>query len=155
MFTWWKIDDGESGSLAGQLKALKLVEPLLGKGYVVYIHNLYTSPDLVVELKLVGTGATGTVRSNRKNLPPNLKNFSFRKGEPAKYWSTDHMAAFVWHDVKHFHVLSSIDNIGATSTQVHTTEDLSTRTREGWICLTSLKVIAITLSGSKSLPFLY
>ena len=116
-----KSDNGESGSLAGQLKALKLVEPLLDKGYVVYIHNLYTSPDVVVELKLVGTGATGTVRSNRKNIPPNLKDVSLRKGEPAKYWSTDHMTAFVWHDVKHVHFLSSIDNIGATSTQVHTT----------------------------------
>ena len=68
-------DNGETGILAGLLKALKLVESLLGKGYVVYIHNLYTSPDVVVELKLVGTGATGTVRSNRKNFPPNLKMF--------------------------------------------------------------------------------
>ena len=82
-----KSYNGESGSLAGQLK---LVEPLLGKGDVVYIHNLYTSPDVVIELKLFGTGATGTVRSNCKNLPPNLKNVSLRKWEPAKYWSNDH-----------------------------------------------------------------
>ena len=53
-----KSDSGESGSLAGQLNALNLVEPLLGKGYVVFIHNPYTSPDVVVDLKLVGTGAT-------------------------------------------------------------------------------------------------
>ena len=85
-----KSDNGESGSQAGQLTALKLVEPLLGQGYVVYIHNLNTSPDVVVELKLFGPGATGTVRSNRKNHPPNLKNVSLRKGEPAKYWSNDH-----------------------------------------------------------------
>lgn len=119
-----KSNNGESGGATKDV-VMKLVEPLLGRGHVVYMDNFYTSPDLVAELKLAGTGATGTVRSNRKHLPPNLKNVSLKKGEPAKYWSTDHMTAFAWHDVKRVHVLSSIDNIGTTSVQVHTNKDVS------------------------------
>jgi len=47
---------------------MKLVQPLLGKGYVVYIDNFYSSPVLFEDLLAKSTTATGTVQSNRKNF---------------------------------------------------------------------------------------
>ena len=46
---------------------------LLHSGRHVYLDNYYTSPELFKELHLLGTGACGTVRMNRKNLPAGLK----------------------------------------------------------------------------------
>ena len=53
------------GILAGPQKML--LRPLLAKTHVVYMDNYYTSPDLVAEPKIAGTGVTGTVRANRKH----------------------------------------------------------------------------------------
>ena len=114
-----KSNNGESGGATKDI-VMNLLEPLLGKGHIVYMDNYYTSPELVAELKLAHTGATGTVRANRRKLPPSIKTVSnsLKRGEAAKYWSTDHMTAFAWHDVKRVHVLSSVDNIGTTRTQI-------------------------------------
>ena len=119
-----KSNNGDSGGATKNV-VMTLLEPLLGKGHVVYMDNYYTSPDLVAELKIAGTGVTGTVRANRKHLPPNIKTVSngLKKGEPAQYWKTDHMTALAWHDVKRVHVLSSIRNIGTTQTQIRSAKD--------------------------------
>ena len=62
------------GILAGLRNVvMTLLEPLLGKGHVVNMGNYYTSPDLVAELKISGTGVTGSVRANQKHLAPNIK----------------------------------------------------------------------------------
>ena len=47
----------------------RLLQPYLGKGHHVYMDNWYKSPVIFHNLTLVGTGATGTVRSNRVGLP--------------------------------------------------------------------------------------
>ena len=42
------------------------------QGYSVYFDNLYTSPALLHALKEVGIGATGTLRTNRKDVPKSV-----------------------------------------------------------------------------------
>ena len=53
---------------------MKLVEKLEGRGHHVYTDNFYSSPALFVELRERGFGACGTVRTNRRGLPPEMKN---------------------------------------------------------------------------------
>ena len=52
---------------------MTLIEPPLGKGHVVNMGNYCTSPDLVAELNIAGTGVTRTVQANQKHLAPNIK----------------------------------------------------------------------------------
>ncbi|XP_042145125.1 piggyBac transposable element-derived protein 4-like [Ixodes scapularis] len=49
---------------------LKLMEPLLVKGYCVTIHNFYTPPELVDAFIKNYTDMYQTVRANRKDMPP-------------------------------------------------------------------------------------
>ena len=55
-----KSNNGESVGATKDI-VMNLLEPLLVKGHIVYMDNYYTSPELVAELKLAHTGATGTV----------------------------------------------------------------------------------------------
>ena len=49
---------------------LRLVEPICGLGHHLYTDNLYTSPRLYTELRLRGFEAYGTLRLNRRDVPP-------------------------------------------------------------------------------------
>lgn len=60
---------------------LQLVEPLLHKGYTIWMDNFYNSIELAKQLKEWGTDCVGTIRLNRKNIPPIIKNTKLRKGE--------------------------------------------------------------------------
>ena len=57
---------------------LRLVEPICGLGHHLYTDNLYTSPRLYAELRLRGFEACGTLRLNRRDVPPR------GKGDPEK-----------------------------------------------------------------------
>ena len=52
---------------------LQLLRGLEGRGHHVYMDNYYTSPALFQELRDLGFGACGTVRVNRRGLPPEMK----------------------------------------------------------------------------------
>lgn len=81
------------------------------QGYVVYLDNYYTSPDLFLTLeKDFGIGACGTVRPNRQNMPnfllPNQLRLS--KGDDPVFARSDNMVACAWHDTKRVHFLSTV-----------------------------------------------
>ena len=57
-----------------------LPEKLQGRGHHIYTNNFYSSPDIFAELKEQGFGACGTVRVNRRGLPPELKK-NLTKGD--------------------------------------------------------------------------
>ena len=67
-------------SAMGTRVVLKLLEPLLGKGYCVTIDNFYTSPELVDALIKNCTDVYGTVRANRKEMPPEFRAPKLKKG---------------------------------------------------------------------------
>jgi hypothetical protein len=60
---------------------MKLIEPLLSKGFTVWMDNYYNSPDLAHFLKRHNTDCIGTLRLNRKNIPQEVKTKSSRMGK--------------------------------------------------------------------------
>jgi hypothetical protein len=60
---------------------LHLIEPLLHKGYTVWLDNLYNSPALARLLKSKGTDYVSTLRINRKGVPKVIKDAKIKKGK--------------------------------------------------------------------------
>ena len=72
---------------------MRMMEPYLRCGRILYIDNYYTSPSLFYDLALARTGATGTDR-RRKFMPPNATNIKFkRRGEKKVMHSGDLVCA--------------------------------------------------------------
>ena len=95
---------------------LSLVEELEGKNCRVYFDNFYTSPALVKKLKSKGIFSCGTVRSNRKGLPKDLKpNEKMKRGDIERRYC-DGISFVKWIDNKAVMMLSSIDSAMATTT---------------------------------------
>ncbi|KAG8239618.1 hypothetical protein J437_LFUL018362 [Ladona fulva] len=69
---------------------IKLLEPLFAKGYTLWMDNYYNSPNLAKFLLIRGTNVAGTLRLNRKNVPPEVKSAKLKKGEHvAKFQQKD------------------------------------------------------------------
>jgi hypothetical protein len=61
---------------------MKLMQPLLGRGYTLWLDNYYNSPALARNLKTVhATDCVGTLSLNRKNVSKELKENKLKKGE--------------------------------------------------------------------------
>jgi hypothetical protein len=65
---------------------VKLTENLLGRGHTVRMDSFYNSPELARFLKSKKTDCVGTLRDNRKIVPPLVRNTKLNKGE--QLWST-------------------------------------------------------------------
>ena len=72
MYTGKKGDGVEVG--LGENVVLKLCRSLFGTGVRIFMDNFFSSPYLMRVLHENGLEATGTVRSNRKDMPKSLKS---------------------------------------------------------------------------------
>ena len=70
IYTGKSADKSDSG-LSHDV-VMRLVKPLAFQGYELYVDNFYSSPNLFVNLLDHGITATGTFRSNRRGLPPEV-----------------------------------------------------------------------------------
>ena len=52
---------------------MSLMRNHFSDNHIVYCDNYYTSPTLFMDLWYLGTGATGTVRPNRRGIPQVIK----------------------------------------------------------------------------------
>ena len=68
---------------------MKLVEKLEGRGHHVYTDDFYNSP------ALYGFGACGTVHTNRRGLPPEMKA-TLTPGDVCIIAIDEHMVALKW-----------------------------------------------------------
>ena len=71
IYTGKEGNDGERGLANRVVK--DLLDGYQGLGHHLYVDNFYTSPKLFKDLLETGTLACGTVRSNRRGFPPELK----------------------------------------------------------------------------------
>lgn len=95
---------------------LRLLEPICGRGHHVYTDNLYTSPKLFAELRFRGFGACGTLRLNRRGIPPEAKR-SLEKGERRVIVIEDSMSVVQWHDKRIVSLLSTIHGDNTVSVE--------------------------------------
>ncbi len=86
---------------------MKLVSPLLGKGYTVYTDNFYSSPQLFQDLLDSKTKASGTVRKNRKHFPKNLDVLSKMNRGDCKFLHCDNLTICRWFDNRDVFCLST------------------------------------------------
>ena len=52
---------------------MRLLKNKFNKGYSVFVDNFYISPNLFLDLFNKGVSGTGSVRTNRKNFPSELR----------------------------------------------------------------------------------
>ncbi len=93
---------------------MDLMEPYQGKGHLLFMDNFYTSFDLVYDLKIKGTFSVGTIRSNRKNFPEDLKvdkktGTNVLEIGHLRFATFEDLTAVLWRDRRDVYVLSAIN----------------------------------------------
>ncbi|XP_023217915.1 piggyBac transposable element-derived protein 4-like [Centruroides sculpturatus] len=86
---------------------LTLMESRLDKGHRLFLDNYYSSPKLYDTLARYKTDVVGTVRMNRRDLPPDMKDKVLKPGEVCS-WYRGRLMALKWHDKKDVCMLSTI-----------------------------------------------
>lgn len=85
---------------------LRLIDPLLDKGYHVFTDNYYTCPALYEALIKRQTSCTGTVRSNRLGMPRDLAVEKLKTGE-ISFRRKGGLSAVKWSDKRDVMILTS------------------------------------------------
>ncbi|XP_068090030.1 piggyBac transposable element-derived protein 4-like [Hyperolius riggenbachi] len=99
---------------AGERIVLDLINPLLHQGYQLYVDNFYSSVPLFKFLHTAQTGACGTVRANRKGLPPQVLNKKLKRGECYSN-RNDELLALKYRDKRDVLLLTNIHSEATTS----------------------------------------
>ena len=114
-YIWsWKLYTGkeENAPAADLGLAHRVVLELLdddrlkSKGYRVFTDNFYSSPALFHDLLEEGFEACGTLRSNRKGIPYDVKTAQLRKGE-TKFSKDDCFIFMKWQDKRDVLMMST------------------------------------------------
>ncbi|KAM9409505.1 piggyBac transposable element-derived protein 4-like [Pholidichthys leucotaenia] len=111
----WSLCNAQTGDDCGSMGATHLVvrqlmEPYTGKGHHVYMDSYYTGPAITMELAAKDTGLCGTVSSNRRGMPRDLRPalLPLRWGDDPVFMRHNKLLACAWHDTKRVTMLSSI-----------------------------------------------
>lgn len=76
---------------------LHMISDFLGKGHSVYMDNFYNSYTLASKLFAKKTYCTGTLRTNRKFVPVEVKNAHLKKSETIQRYGHSIMVG-KWRD---------------------------------------------------------
>ena len=82
-----------------------MLKPYLNEGRILYTDNWYTSPALSIKLDSEGTGSCGTVRRNRKHLPPLPAT---REPDSKIYKQANGILLLSWVDNKEVNLISTV-----------------------------------------------
>lgn len=99
------VPDDAQELLKTEKIVVHLMEPLLDKGYQLYVDNFYTSVNLVSYLDDHATGCCGTVRGNR--VPAPVKNHKLDKGASVGF-RKDNLLCVKFKDKRDVFVLTNI-----------------------------------------------
>ena len=117
-----KDDSGQVSAGLGERVVRNLCQPLCDTHCHVAFDNFFTSVGLMEELYASGIYSTGTVRSNRRQLPLLARQKTQLAKGQYKWRSKDNTAYVVWQDTKPVHVLSTafdptvVGNVNRTQT---------------------------------------
>ena len=98
-----------------------LLEGFEDMGYIVYMDNFYSSVNLFLDLKLKNIGACGTVRVDRKGLPPGLSKIQQKRGDLPLIWVNEGntLLACTWRDTGRVNMLSTVGDSGICKVKVN------------------------------------
>ena len=68
--TFILADNVDSGVGFTHATVMRMVQPCVDRGHHIYFDNYYTSPAVLKDLSSKGFGVHGTLRVNRKDVPP-------------------------------------------------------------------------------------
>ena len=91
----------------GERVVKDLTREIWGENHHVYCDNYFTSTDLFQELLENGTYACGTIRTNRKGLPPAVSKAKLRRQGEMVQQQNHSMVATAWHDKRTVTLLST------------------------------------------------
>ncbi|XP_026728124.1 piggyBac transposable element-derived protein 4-like isoform X2 [Trichoplusia ni] len=94
------------GVLKSTAVVMKLIGPLLNKGYRLFMDNWYNSPLLARFLKLNGTDCVGTLRPSRRDVPLIVNKAPLKRGEFIARHSGD-VSILAWQDKKRVTMIST------------------------------------------------
>ncbi|XP_041971703.1 piggyBac transposable element-derived protein 4-like [Aricia agestis] len=94
------------GALESTAVVKKLIDPLLNKGYRLFMDNWYNSPLLARFLKLNGTDFVGTLGSSRRDVPSLINKAPLKRGEYIARHSGD-VTVLSWQDKKRITMIST------------------------------------------------
>ena len=77
-----RTDNVDSGVGVTHATVIHMVQPCIDRGHHMYFDNYYTSPAVLKNLSSKGFGACGTLRVNRKDVPPVIKSANVKPGNP-------------------------------------------------------------------------
>jgi hypothetical protein len=118
----FKVYTGKEGNIVEKDHAAKVVkhlgQNLLDKGYIFWMDNFYSGIQLFEELRQRNTLACGTMRINRKGIPPAVKDRKLKKGEHI-FRRKDNMLVLKWQDKKTVTFLSTTHTADFVDVQRH------------------------------------
>ena len=85
-----------------------LTQPLFGKGHIAYMDNFFSSPALFQELEQCGTGACGTLRTNRQGVPDSIKKAKPTSGHPPITERQDRTLYIAWQDKRQVNLMTNV-----------------------------------------------
>ena len=86
---------------------MELTQDLEGKGYHVYLDNIYASPALCKYLFTKGFESCGTLRLDKKGVPAWFRKAPLKKGEVFTFIDAPVMG-LKWHDKRVVALLTTI-----------------------------------------------
>lgn len=98
--------DDQGGKGHASKVVLNLMENKLNVGHALFMDNFYNSYDLSLDLLSKNTYTTGTLRTDRKNSPIEVKSSKLKKGETITRYANGVMIA-KWHDKRDINYIST------------------------------------------------
>ena len=119
VYTGKSADDGDGKT---HKVIMELTKNFREKGYHLYLDRYYTSPKIFYDLYKLKIGATGTIQSNRKFLPP-IVGRKLNKGQVVSFHE-DNLVVCKWKDKRDILMISTI-----TSSELVKTGKKDTKTQ--------------------------
>ncbi len=91
----------------GYQVVMNLTKKFVNKGYIVYTDNFYSSPQLSMDLLSKGLLTTGTLRSNRKNVPQGVQTKERSERGDCKFYYHKDLTVVKWRDNRDVFALST------------------------------------------------
>lgn len=86
---------------------MRVMDRFLDNGHTLYMDRYYNSITLTEELLSRNTQVVGTVQTNRKGLPPAIKNQKLKRGEIISF-RRDRILCLKWRDKRDVTMISTI-----------------------------------------------